>query len=303
MALYAFDGTWNKRRKNPDDYRNTNVVRFARCYEGEKMTDPEESYCYQDGVGSRWGLPGKLIGGLSGAGGKKRVRQMIKMLKKRWEAGDKVIDVVGFSRGAALALDFVNKLESPEIKKYLGNDVEVRFMALFDTVGSFGIPIGKIFQPLNVGYNLHLPGIVQHAYHAISLDDLRQTFRPTLPDGAYDVLFRGVHTDVGGGASVDNKKKQAKLGLSSISLYWMLKKAHLCNLPINEKAMEHIGSQRDPEEPLTENTDFVKNAPRKFSGRERFHYTISVRTQEGHTNPPENASKESKNQECGHTIK
>ncbi len=66
-----------------------------------------------------------------------------------------------------------------------------------------------------------------HAYyHALSIDEKRRQFAPTLRDNApadgqviEQVWFAGVHTDVGGG--------MPKTQLSDITLAWMLHKARL----------------------------------------------------------------------------
>src|SRR5438270_11329190 len=58
MALYAFDGTWNSDK--PGTEKDTNVVWFHDAYTGPKH--------YWSGVGTRLGLAGKLVGGITGAG-------------------------------------------------------------------------------------------------------------------------------------------------------------------------------------------------------------------------------------------
>ena len=61
MALYAFNGTWNEDEK--DEGKDSNVVKFFDAYtEGRKFQ--------LDGVGTRLGFIGKLLGGVAGAGGR-----------------------------------------------------------------------------------------------------------------------------------------------------------------------------------------------------------------------------------------
>ena len=67
-----------------------------------------------------------------GIGGHRRVRQAIERLENNLDAGDGIVDVVGFSRGAALAMSFANEIES----KLPG--VEIRFVGVFDLVAQFG---------------------------------------------------------------------------------------------------------------------------------------------------------------------
>lgn len=69
---------------------------------------------------------------------------------------------MGFSRGAALALDFANKMKDdgirpPGTKQVVKEQPQIRFLGLWDIVGSFGIPInvGLLpFQEINFGHKL-----------------------------------------------------------------------------------------------------------------------------------------------------
>ncbi len=98
MALYAFDGTWND-SSAPDEQRDakkdTNVHRFRVLYDGIRE--------YKDGVGSRFGIIGKLVGGLTGAGAEQRILEHFQALKQNFARGDTEIDIIGYSRGAAIA--------------------------------------------------------------------------------------------------------------------------------------------------------------------------------------------------------
>jgi len=106
MALYAFDGTWND-SSAPDSERDlkkdTNVHRFRVLYSGNKS--------YEPGVGTRYGFFGKVIGGISGAGARPRIDEQFSELKKNLGKGDDVIDIIGYSRGAAIARMFVHRIE------------------------------------------------------------------------------------------------------------------------------------------------------------------------------------------------
>src|SRR5688500_8663880 len=111
MALYAFDGTWNSSVIDDDvhDPHDTNVVCVYEAYTGPKW--------YVSGVGTRWRRLGKLAGGLTGAGGHRRVNEAYKELCRNWAKGDHEIDIVGFSRGSALALDFANLIWDEDIRR------------------------------------------------------------------------------------------------------------------------------------------------------------------------------------------
>jgi len=104
----------------------------------------------------------------------------------------------------------------------------IEFIGVWDTVGALGIPayVGvpdllhsrERYQFLDVELNPR----VRHARHAVSLDEMRGPFRPTLWDfdPEQDVVqawFPGDHCDVGGG----HRERQ----LSDVTLQWMVDEA------------------------------------------------------------------------------
>jgi len=287
MALYAFDGTWNSAVVDDglDEANDTNVVHFYDAYGGPKW--------YISGPGTRLGKLGKAVGGVAGAGARERLEESYKQLRRSFEAGDRTIDIVGFSRGAAIALDFANLIRDRgvidvETEQVIADNVPIRFLGLWDVVGSFGIPIGeRVFQKINLGHKLSVPDNVEYAFHAISLDDRRQSFRVTRQLNAYEVWFRGVHSDVGGG--------NGNAGLSCIALRWMLSKAKAAGLPIDDAAVVKRDDRIDPEAALRLPKDFVINDFRELWADDRFHYTVSDRP--GHNNPPAASARESRDDE------
>lgn len=287
MALYAFDGTWNEEKDAGHYGQNTNVVRFRDAYEGQREF-------YTKGVGTRYGIIGKILGGAFGVGGRERIEQASKQLAKNFAAGDTEIDIIGFSRGAALALHFANVIDRKGVRdaasgKLVERHPKIRFLGLWDVVAAFGIPIdiGIHFSRINLGYVLSLPDNVEHCFHALALDERRQAFRPTRTKGGYEVWFRGVHSDIGGGN--ENTK------LNNITLRWMLKKAIIIGLPIQPDAVPALAAAIDPSAKIGRNFDPVKNAPRKVKSRDRVHYTVSKR--KDHVNPPSGCPVESEAQE------
>ncbi|MCB1865010.1 MAG: DUF2235 domain-containing protein [Chromatiales bacterium] len=229
MALYAFDGTWNT--DADDDAEDSNVVRFKELYTRQSF--------YLSGVGTRMGAIGRAIGGLFGAGGHTRIREMHEALGKQWAAGDHEIDIVGFSRGAALAVHFANLIatkgiELPDGTHIDGAQAPIRFLGVWDIVGSFGLNVDTIvnFQAINLGWEIdHVERNVRHCFHAMALDERRETFGLTRldPDNSRDFVeerwFRGVHSDIGGGNRNPDR--------SNIALQWMLDKAVGVGLPID----------------------------------------------------------------------
>jgi uncharacterized protein (DUF2235 family) len=228
MALYAFDGTWNSAKDDEDkDLTNTNVVRFYQAYKTHSNTDD----FYLAGVGTRLKLIGKIFGGVFGLGVLPRINEAYDHLCQRWAAGDHIIDIVGFSRGAATTLDFCHRIQEDGIRRPNSDDVvepnpRIRFLGVWDIVAAFGLAnLGAI--DLNIGHHLELPAsMVEYCFHAMAIDERRPSFLQTRLNGANEVWFRGVHSDVGGG----NKNR----GLNDIALKWMMNKAKAAGLPITD---------------------------------------------------------------------
>jgi len=262
MALYALDGTWNK--DEAEEGTDTNVVKFAESYTAET--------CYRPGVGTRYGKLGKIFGGLFGAGGEQRLNEMLQELESNFNDGDNAIDIIGFSRGAALALEFANMINDSKA------GVPIRFLGLWDTVASFGLPGNRI----NIGHKLTLPNNVEHCFHAMSLDERRGNFPLTRIKPASggkpaegrveEVWFRGVHSDVGGSQSI---------GLSSIALVWMLRRAQRCGLPIDPNDLATHQKLRDPRAPVSKNFDPKKDPAREVPKSDLVHESVTPR---GHAN-------------------
>lgn len=271
MALYAFDGTWNEDEAG-EAKNETNVVRFRDAYIGNKF--------YLEGVGTRGGFIGKLLGGVAGIGGRLRIHEALKALRSNFAAGDKDVHIIGFSRGAALALDFANEVNEEM------NGAEVRFVGVWDTVASFGIPGNN----LNIGWQLSLPPNVKRCYHAMALDERRGNFPLTRvkpagggsssPIRIQEVWFRGVHSDVGGGQSV---------GLSSLALCWMLANAKLNGLPIDSAKLASYSTQRDGNAAISKNFDPKADPKRVVGERDLVHESVKARGSvngSDHNDPP-----------------
>jgi uncharacterized protein (DUF2235 family) len=225
MALYAFDGTGNE-----DEDFDTNALEFFRAFmDPKKNDDPAKPIgsLYQKGIGTRaLTRTGDLLAEKSGLGGHRRVREALDRLENNHAVGDTAIHVVGFSRGAALALSFANEIAH----KYPA--MRIGFVGLFDVVGQFGVP----GRELNAGHDLRRPPNATRICHAMALDETRLFFpltRVTREDvhdpQVVEVWFRGVHSDVGGG---NNNRS-----LNWIALHWMFQEAMRFGLPIDPAAV------------------------------------------------------------------
>ncbi|HXE81554.1 MAG TPA: DUF2235 domain-containing protein [Vicinamibacterales bacterium] len=282
MALYAFDGTWND--DEIDDEKDTNVCRFRDAYD-----EPGVENKYLKGVGTKFGWFGRIIGGITGAGGWGRVIEARNHLEEHWRGEDLV--VIGFSRGAALALDFVNEIAGGVRPRHVAGTSSstvvpnVLFLGLWDLVASFGIPGNQI----NLGYQLTVPPIVEHCFHAMALDERRYSFGLTRvkytedrrrPDGAkraHEVWFRGGHGDVGGG--------NLNRARSDIALRWMMMRALSVGVRIRPEAIPPpLPPGYDPPVRLKE---WVIRKRRKPGTHERVHHTVERSLGKGYNDPPE----------------
>lgn len=267
MALYAFDGTWNTRKDGDDPhYDDTNVVRFFEAYNGRSNTDD----FYVEGVGTRDELAGKIIGGLFGMGGLPRLNEAYEHLCRNWANNDRSIDIVGFSRGAAITLDFCHLIQhrgirSPGTENVVEANPEIRFVGVWDVVAAFGLGfLGNAL--LNFGHHMSLPkSDIRYCFQALALDEQRLSFIPTRLHGAYEVWFRGAHSDIGGG--------NGNRGLNDIALKWMMSKAMAASLPIAEADIQAL----QPDPAADPRRDLRLLDIRNISAVDRRHYTAGDR--------------------------
>lgn len=194
-------------------------------------------------------------------------------MKQQYLQGDRTIDIIGFSRGAALALHFANKVynEGPIAPGQTGPP-SLRFLGLWDVVASFGIP----GNPINLGWDLGLPKNVKACVHALALDERRGNFRPTRVEGAHEVWFRGVHSDIGGG--------NGNTLLSNISLRWMMRRASQVGVPLDLSKLPLDGSIDVTAAIRPSRLDPIKDPYRSCQQTDRRHYTVSDRAD--CNNPP-----------------
>ncbi|KAI1618230.1 hypothetical protein EDD37DRAFT_259442 [Exophiala viscosa] len=226
-----------------------------------KEKEVEQIIFYQPGVGT--GTNDKLQGGAYGAGLSANIRAAYGFLAHNYDPnpGDEIF-FFGFSRGAYTARSIaglVTKLGlltkrgmdyfpevydqyykdpttkpdfefTPELLQKIGTQVNekakeaIKIVGVFDTVGFHAE--GSMGEKIEL-HNVELSPRVGHAYHALSLDERRIPYKPTLwqwPQ-AYkagkdklqeikQVWFSGVHSDVGGG--------HYDPACSDVSLAWML---------------------------------------------------------------------------------
>lgn len=116
-------------------------------------------------------------------------------------------------------------------------EASIKFLGVWDTVDAYGFPIEEIADFWDWAiYPFKFPDqkLGKHvikAAHALSIDDERLSFQPTLwdvkgeedPSRIQQVWFAGVHSNVGGGYPKD--------GLALIALKWMMAQTDLRWIP------------------------------------------------------------------------
>jgi uncharacterized protein (DUF2235 family) len=277
------DGTWNSRDAADEDGRDlTNVARLANAI-AERGTDgaAQEVY-YHPGVGTGWWWD-RVTGGAFGAGLSRNVQACYRWLVDRYEPGDQLY-LFGFSRGAYTARSLVGFIRNCGVlrrehkaridqayafyrdrapEKHPRSALAARFRAqyahpgqvsikcvgVWDTVGSLGVPTsGPVGWLTRRRYGFHdvtLSSWVEHAFHALAIDERRKPFAPSLwqvsdaerkkPDFKQrieQVWFPGVHSNVGGG--------YPDARLSDLTLAWMLGKVGDCGLALKPNAKESL---------------------------------------------------------------
>ena len=143
----------------------------------------------------------------------------------------------------------------------------IEFLGVWDTVPALGLPAAVIDTFVNYVpswkhrfHDFRLHPSVRNAYQALSIDDDRKWFQPTIWDSfnaeyqkVEQVWFSGAHTDVGGGFQ--------EAGLSDITLEWMIQKAVAHGVKLYMRSIKYWNFCIAPDA-----TDSI-HPPREGSGR------------------------------------
>ncbi|GAA1233937.1 MULTISPECIES: DUF2235 domain-containing protein [Streptomyces] len=272
------DGTWNF----ADQPSKTNVTKLALSVRPESAAGMSQRVYYHSGVGTH--RREHLRGGAFGVGLSRNIVDAYRFLIELYEPDDELF-LFGFSRGAFTARSLAglvrncgilrrdhadrvgeawslyrDRIEKPSgaastlFRRSFAHETRIRFIGVWDTVGSLGIPVlgprglEPVVNRLNRRWAFHdtkLSSWVQGAFHALAIDEQRLAFRPTLwhqQPGAAEkgqelkqVWFTGVHCDVGGG--------YRETGLSDITLLWMVDQARGYGLEFDSEALSGAGRQ------------------------------------------------------------
>jgi uncharacterized protein (DUF2235 family) len=279
------DGTWS------DTNTDTNIAQIdARV--PRSVAGVAQAVHYIEGVGTR--PFDRLRGGILGAGLDDDIRAAYSFIAARHRSDDDRIHLIGYSRGAFAARSLagmiakcgilretelpatavfaryrdttapgLREMQEKEQPARTAEDelvlassrlVRIRFIGVFDTVGSLGIP-GGIGRLLNRHrYEFHdtrLSGLVDLACHAVAIDEHRRQFAPTLwtsvpipvpehPTRVEQRWFVGAHSNVGGGGTrtpdVDNP-------LAALPREWIVDRAVEAGLVVEPPPRPLTGSE------------------------------------------------------------
>lgn len=215
-----------------NDLSNVAKLRDLYRYDTEESIAERIQYLpiYVDGIGTKTGEEDSGISMGTGLGSLGVINKVIEGSKKlALELSDKdiqrigklTLDIFGFSRGAAAARHFANEvLKGPTgtLGQALAaqditwpQQVEIRFVGLFDTVAAIVNLVNGDFSPHNaqndpVNINLS-PERIRHVVQLAARDECRHNFSLNSlrsPDGSLPANFRewvlpGAHSDIGGG--------------------------------------------------------------------------------------------------------
>lgn len=120
------------------------------------------------------------------------------------------LSIFGFSRGAALARAFSNRViksckqEGGQLL-YQGYPIRLNFMGVFDTVASFGVPAANVQLPF-LERDLVVSPKIERCVHYVAAHEVRFAFpvdlirkNKQLKGNWVEQTYPGVHSDVGGG--------------------------------------------------------------------------------------------------------
>ncbi|WP_147475198.1 DUF2235 domain-containing protein, partial [Pseudomonas syringae] len=203
------------------------------------------------GAGRRRAVMGELFSSLQAAAAKKPPAPEVLGVK---------LYVYGFSRGAAEARTFVTWLsqlfETPPgaeqpVQRLAGLPISVEFLGIMDTVASVGIAHAVPFFDGHMDWAddsqllpdaTRFPNLVKHCRHFVAAFEQRSCFPldsirnedGNYPANTYEVVYPGVHSDVGGGYPMNDQGK-ARGGtnelISQITLHDMYAAAFAIGAP------------------------------------------------------------------------
>ncbi|MFC3701972.1 T6SS phospholipase effector Tle1-like catalytic domain-containing protein [Reinekea marina] len=240
-----FDGTGKNynadKHCETDEFEPSNIAKLYECYKPSMATGVGRHYI--DGIGTvdvenevkicQDVAPGwkEKLAQAFGYGMKVRMEEAYSRLVKflstikctEFEVLNLQIDVFGYSRGAASARAFINDFNKRTEAGGLPDQlleldrINFRFLGLFETVGSVGIPGDKFNCPYNLNLDFSSANAVyqlcalheQRAYFPLS--SIKSKPGQLTPHNFKEEYIPGAHADIGGGQALAEHPKTATL--------------------------------------------------------------------------------------------
>ena len=244
LVLFAFDGTLH------DAQTGGNVYRLASWYrDAQAVAAGLAPAYYQPGPGVTDWLDAAVAHSAT-AIVQSQWQSLLQHLMALVPGADPVrIDLVGYSRGAALARHFANQVAA-QVRQgrfwtwdnQLGaitQCVDLRFLGVFDTVAQFGV-LGRD----NGAFDFTLDPAWRGVAHAVALHERRAWFPlvslregdQDLEPGVLERGFIGAHGDIGGGLRPLADLAPGELPLSEVALAWMAEQAEALGVRLEREA-------------------------------------------------------------------
>lgn len=325
--VLCFDGTWEARASyrgrfgdDPTNVEKTHIAVLKKDTQGILQVT-----AYYRGIGTK--RLSRLWSGMTGAGISETICDAYAFIVDNFILQEDELYLFGFSRGAYTArslsgfMQWIGALKKqklsslpdcyeqyrlPESKRdpafrgeqlqeiRLGDtSIPIRFLGVWDTVGSLGIPIpgvNSIFDRRYVGFHdTELSKDVSYAFHALAVHELRSAFAPALwstkrPGQTVEqAWFPGTHCGLGGG--------NPSHSLSDGAFLWMICHAERLGLEFDHAYLKQV-AQPDCRDEIYDSSGGLWRLSRKkvraigASLDECRHSSLDDRLQYLRANPP-----------------
>lgn len=268
--IICCDGSWVG-----EPSEASNVVKLAYRVAKRKEDLPQTLY-YDQGRAS---APDRLSGGAFGNSLDASIFDVYRFLATNYSPGDELY-LFGVSRGALVAqllaqiVTTFGVLERSALQRFetmlalyrsptfdpegrnvrdftsrysvvKTEDLTIRFIGLWDSVGSLGVPLRGLRSLTLRKFQLHdleISSVVRHACQALAIDEERPPFeaalyRPRPGQRVEQVWFCGSHGDVGG---------LYETTLADLALNWMIERAQEAGLAFDQQALMSQPLNPDP---------------------------------------------------------
>ncbi len=289
--IVCSDGTWNSSYQAVP----SNVTKLKHALLKTDSNGIEQMLFYDPGIGADENFLKKYVGGATGWGISRNIRDCYQFLVANYLLGDEIY-CFGFSRGAytvrsligfATSFGLLNEqdrelfnhnfdmiyelyrikpnkrshhenFEKAEQLKSRAVKPRCKFVGVWDTVGALGTPtplMGWVSRKLWVGFHDTELRNTDYAYHALAIDERREPFRPSVWTGTQEDCQEMKQVWFSG-SHTNVGGGYRYPGLADIAFLWMIKMARLRGLEFDQAYLD---------DPRNTNPDFRDSIDDSFS--------------------------------------